>query len=78
MSLTVLATIGHALATQGLHASHHEQGPSGPLELILMYGQLPLFAAYLVMGWGELRQRWPTIAAPLALWSLTLACAALT
>lgn len=75
MSLVVLAMLAHEMFMHGVHAPHHDEGLAGHLASLLMLGQIPLFAAFIWSGRGELRHRWPTLIAPIALWALTVACA---
>jgi hypothetical protein len=75
MSLVVLLMVVVEVFQHGFHALHHDETTADHIAIILMFGQVP------IMFWFVAKRRYPalrilpTLAAQLALWSITFASA---
>jgi hypothetical protein len=76
MSVVVLLMIAAELWKHGLHAPHHDEGPTDHIAIFLMFGQIPIMFWFAAPGRRLARHVAPTLAIQLSLWAITFALAA--
>jgi len=78
MSLTVLAMILSEAGKYGWHAPRRDESGADHVAMLLMYGQLPIVASFVLSGYRELRRIAPLLGVQLFLWAGVFALARLS
>jgi hypothetical protein len=79
MSLTVLAMLVCELGRYGMHATPaRDENGADHVAMLLMFGQLPIIASFVMSGWRQLRRIAPLLTVQVALWLVVFALARLT
>lgn len=78
MSVVVLLMIAIDLWKHGLHQSHHDEGITDHIAILLMFGQIPIICWFVILGRHHVRRILPTLVIQLTLWTITYAAGVLT